>query len=86
MVDGKNHVLLHTRLLLLQSQRKYLQSAIATKMSCSDTHCGIDKFCAMAKPENLNSIKVMEKIGMTFSHEIEYKDNLYQEKVVVYTT
>lgn len=47
---------------------------------------GIDKFCAMAKPENLNSIKVMEKIGMTFSHEIEYKDNLYQEKVVVYTT
>ena len=47
---------------------------------------GIDKFCAMAKPENLNSIKVMEKIGMSYSHEIEYKDNLYQEKVVVYTT
>jgi len=27
----------------------------------------------------------MKKLGMTFSHELEYKDKLYHETVVVYS-
>ncbi len=47
---------------------------------------GIDKFSAIANPANKASIKVMKNLGMTFSHELEYKDNLFHENVVVYAT
>ena len=47
---------------------------------------GTDKFCAITNPENKRSIRVMEKLGMTFSHELEYKDYIYHETVVVYST
>lgn len=47
---------------------------------------GIDQFSAIANPENSASINIMKKLGMTFSHELEYKDNVYHETVVVYAT
>ena len=46
---------------------------------------GIEKFSAIANPQNSASINIMKKLGMTFSHELEYKDKLYHETVVVYS-
>jgi RimJ/RimL family protein N-acetyltransferase len=46
---------------------------------------GVEKFSAIANPENAASINIMKKLGMTFSHELEYKDKLFHETVVVYT-
>lgn len=46
---------------------------------------GIEKFSAIAKPENSASINIMKKLGMTFSHELEYKDKVFHDTVVVYT-
>lgn len=47
---------------------------------------GIDTFSAIANPDNIASINIMTKLGMTFSHELEYKDSVYQGTVVVYAT
>ena len=47
---------------------------------------GIDTFSAIANPDNTASINIMKKLGMTFSHEFDYKDSVYQETVVVYAT
>ena len=47
---------------------------------------GMDKFSAIANPENQASINIMKKLGLRFSHELEYKDSVFQELVVVYTT
>jgi RimJ/RimL family protein N-acetyltransferase len=47
---------------------------------------GIDQFSAIANPDNTASINIMKKLGMHFSHELEYKDNVYHETVVVYAT
>ena len=46
---------------------------------------GVEKFSAIANPQNSASINIMKKLGMTFSHELEYKDKLYHETVVVYS-
>lgn len=47
---------------------------------------GIDQFSAIANPDNAASINIMKKLGMRFSHELEYKDSVYHETVVVYAT
>tara|TARA_A200000159_G_scaffold164955_1_gene198077 strand:- start:8017 stop:8550 length:534 start_codon:yes stop_codon:yes gene_type:complete len=47
---------------------------------------GIDKFSAIANPDNTASINIMKKLGMSYSHELEYKDSVFQELVLVYTT
>ena len=46
---------------------------------------GVEKFSAIANPDNAASINIMKKLGMSFSHELEYKDKLFDETVVVYT-
>lgn len=46
---------------------------------------GVEKFSAIANPQNSASINIMKKLGMTFSHELEYKYKLYHETVVVYS-
>lgn len=45
---------------------------------------GVEKFSAIANPQNSASINIMKKLGMTFSHEQEYKDKIFHETVVVY--
>jgi len=46
---------------------------------------GVEKFSAIANPDNAASINIMKKLGMSFSHELEYKDKVFDETVVVYT-
>lgn len=46
---------------------------------------GVEKFSAIANPDNAASINIMKKLGMSFSHELEYKDKIFDETVVVYT-
>lgn len=46
---------------------------------------GVEKFSAIANPHNTASINIMKKLGMSFSHELEYKDKVFDETVVVYT-
>lgn len=45
---------------------------------------GIDKFFVIVNLVNKVLIKVMKNLGMMFSYELEYKDNLFYENVVVY--
>jgi RimJ/RimL family protein N-acetyltransferase len=59
------------------------EAAISVKKALYDI--GVEKFSAIANPENAASINIMKKLGMTFSHEQEYKDKLYHETVVVYS-
>lgn len=47
---------------------------------------GVNGFSAIANPDNAASIAVMQKLGMCFSHYLDYKDALFDERVVVYTT
>ena len=46
---------------------------------------GVEQFSAIANPDNAASINIMKKLGMSFSHELEYKDKVFDETVVVYT-
>ncbi len=59
------------------------EAAMAVKEALFDL--GVEKFSAIANPDNAASINIMKKLGMTFSHELEYKDKLFHETVVVYT-
>ncbi|GFD87777.1 GNAT family N-acetyltransferase [Alteromonas sp. McT4-15] len=59
------------------------EAAMAVKDALFDI--GVEKFSAIANPDNAASINIMKKLGMTFSHELEYKDKLFHETVVVYT-
>lgn len=49
------------------------------------TEHGYRRFSAIALPGNLGSIAVMKKLGLTFSHQFRYKDDVFDEDVVVYT-
>ncbi|QCZ94023.1 GNAT family N-acetyltransferase [Salinimonas iocasae] len=46
---------------------------------------GISKFSAVTLPENENSIAIMKKLGMTYSHSQFYEDSVFSEDVVVYS-
>lgn len=46
---------------------------------------GISKFSAVTLPENHASIRIMEKLGMQFSHTQFYEDSVFNENVVVYS-
>ncbi|MCU7555265.1 GNAT family N-acetyltransferase [Alteromonas sp. ASW11-19] len=45
---------------------------------------GVEKFSATATPDNTASIAVMKKLGMEYSHEIDYEDEVFQGRLVVY--
>lgn len=60
------------------------EAALTVKQSLYDI--GVEKFSAIANPENHASINIMKKLGMTYSHELEYKDKVFHETVVVYTS
>lgn len=47
---------------------------------------GVEKFSAITTKDNQNSINVMKKLGMTFSHELEHNENEHSETLLVYTT
>lgn len=59
------------------------EAALAVKEALYEI--GIEKFSAIANPDNAASINIMKKLGMKFSHELEYKDAVFEETVVVYT-
>ena len=59
------------------------EAALAVKEALYEI--GVEKFSAIANPDNAASIKIMKKLGMSFSHELEYKDKIFDETVVVYT-
>ncbi|BFT30830.1 GNAT family N-acetyltransferase [Alteromonas sp. D210916BOD_24] len=60
------------------------EAAMAVKEALDEI--GVEKYSAIAKPDNSASINIMKKLGMTFNRELEYKDPHYQETVVVYET
>lgn len=45
---------------------------------------GNTAFCAIALPQNVASIQIMKKLGMSFSHAELYQDQVFNEEVVVY--
>ncbi|QJR79788.1 GNAT family N-acetyltransferase [Alteromonas pelagimontana] len=45
---------------------------------------GVNRFAAIALPDNVASIAIMKKLGMTFSHTLAYKDEVFDDNVVVY--
>lgn len=59
------------------------EAALAVKEALYEI--GVEKFSAIANPDNAASINIMKKLGMSFSHELEYKDKIFDETVVVYT-
>ncbi|MCW8091380.1 GNAT family N-acetyltransferase [Alteromonas sp. ASW11-130] len=46
---------------------------------------GIRQFSAVANPANKASIAIMKKMGMKYSHNFHYQDELFDEEVVVYS-
>lgn len=46
---------------------------------------GVKQFSAIALPDNVASIAIMKKLGMTYSHTHRYVDEIFDDEVVVYT-
>lgn len=59
------------------------EAALAVRNALCDM--GVEQFSAIADEDNMASIRIMEKLGMTFSHKEHYKDALFDGEVVVYT-
>ncbi|MFS1702880.1 GNAT family N-acetyltransferase [Alteromonas sp. AMM-1] len=47
---------------------------------------GSTAFCAIALPQNMASIQIMKKLGMTYRYSELYQDSVWCENVVVYQT
>lgn len=45
---------------------------------------GVELFSAISLPDNKASIAVMKKLGMEFSHQMHYQDEVFEGDVVVY--
>lgn len=45
---------------------------------------GVEQFSAIAVPENTRSIRIMEKLGMTYESTERYTDDVFDGDIVVY--
>lgn len=45
---------------------------------------GVEKFSAIAVPENTRSIRIMEKLGMSYQSTQRYTDDVFDGDIVVY--
>ncbi len=59
-----------------------LEAAKAVRDALRDM--GVERFSAIAVPENTRSIKLMESLGMTYESKERYTDDVFDGDIVVY--
>ncbi|GGW75196.1 GNAT family N-acetyltransferase [Alteromonas halophila] len=59
-----------------------LEAATAVREALRDM--GVETFSAMAVPDNVRSIRIMEKLGMEYQRTQRYTDDIFDGDIVVY--